>query len=89
MEEIQKIIDIIQSYKGSKGKPYQKPQIKYFRDKLNDLALPLMENQMQLVVGKYVLEKWYDPPSKKTRVMIFTRESWDRKENYNKLKWIK
>lgn len=81
------------AWEGSKGTRNHKLIKRNMRNQLNILALPLMENQQQLVVGDYILEKWYDPPSDKTRVMIYTKESWNKRENYrkneNNLDWIK
>jgi hypothetical protein len=90
MEEILKIIKEIKALEGSKGVRFSKLTRSGLRNQLNELVLPLMENQMYLAVGDYILEKWFDPPSGRTRVMIYTRESWNKKENYSgdKLKWI-
>lgn len=88
LEKIRELKD----WEGSKGRPGYKVRYRQLRQELYDLALPLMENCEHLVVGEYILEKWYDPPSGKTRCMIYTKESFDRKESYQKekdLSWIR
>lgn len=86
-EEILKQVEAIKHLEGSKGTPYNKVYLKEARDKLNEMALPLMEDRMQLIVGNYILEKWYDKPRDRDRVMIYTKESWNRKEDYYREKF--
>lgn len=81
-------IQLIKHLEGSKGEPFNKINLKQARDKLNEMALPLMEDKMNLIVGKYVLEKWYDKPRDRDRVMIFTKESFDRREEFNHQKTL-
>ena len=45
------------------------------------------KDKMWLVVGNYVLEKTYNPVYKKEFITIYSKEGWNRRENYMKEKW--
>ena len=95
MNKILELIGRIKDLDGSKGMPFVKQKTKELRDDLNNLVLPMFGDKETLTFGNYVLCKWVDPKSDRVRAMIYTKESWARKQqaefeyNQRRLDWIK
>jgi len=86
MKNFEDKIKEIKYWEGSKGVANWKPRNKQLRKELYDM---FPKDKMWLVVGSYVLEKTYNPVYKKEFITIYTKESWNRRENYMKEKWGK
>lgn len=87
-DELLKTVIEIKSWEGSKGR---RKKHKRLRQELLDL---FPKDKIHLVVGEFILEKQYNPVTNKESIAIYTKDSWNKREEYfnNKkelsLKWI-
>lgn len=85
---MEELIQQIKTLEGSKGKLNTKPRAKELRKKLYDM---FPKDKMWLNVGEWILEKSYNPVYDKEFITIFTKDGWNRREEYKRdksLNWI-
>ena len=84
MRNFEDKIKEIKDWEGSKGTPNWKSRNRQLRKELYDM---FPKDKMWLVVGNYVLEKTHNPVLDKEFITIFSKEGWERREEYIRNKY--
>ncbi|MEK6883175.1 MAG: hypothetical protein AABY22_26350 [Nanoarchaeota archaeon] len=84
MKNFEDKIKEIKDWEGSKGTPGYRVRYRQLRKELYEM---FPQDKMWLLVGDYVLEKSYNPIIDKEFITIFTKQGWDKREEYRREKF--